>query len=109
VGRHRPDDGFSRRWGSSPAGRVTTRIHQESGIPLQEVAEWPWTKRLWYAEAYDAIEPDQSELGAGGLGGFEGLDVDAGDVPGDIPSSFGSTGKSVTKGVSKHDNVLSVN
>ena len=71
--------------------------------------EWPWTKRLWYAEAYDAIEPDQSELGAGGLGGFEGLDVDAGDVPGDIPSSFGSTGKSVTKGVSKHDNVLSVN
>jgi hypothetical protein len=107
VGRDRPDDGFSRGWGRSPAGRVTTRIHKESGIPLEDVAEWPWTKRLWYAEAYDAVEPERDELGAGGL---EDLGVDPGDVPGDVPTSIGgSRGRNVTKGVSKHDNVLSVN
>jgi len=62
-------------------------------------------KRIWYAEAYEAVEPDRSELGAD----LDALDVDGVDA-GDLPASVGSSsGKGVTRGVAKRDNVLSVN
>lgn len=81
---------------------MTTRIAIKFNERIEEVASWPWLKRLTYARCLDAVEPDQDELEIDGA-------VPDGIDSGDIPTSFGSTGRGITKGVSKHDNVLSVN
>lgn len=71
---------------------MTTRIHAETGIPIEVVADWPWAKRAFYAECYDAIEPDYDEL--------EGPGGDAWNVPG---------GGSLPDRMAVRDNVVSVN
>lgn len=50
---------------------MTTRIHAETGIPIEAVADWPWAKRAFYAECYDAIEPDYDDL-EGAVSGVRG-------------------------------------
>jgi hypothetical protein len=57
------------------------------------VARWPWAKRLFYANCYDALEPDHDDVDVGDY------DVDVDGMPSGAPDG-------VPSGVSKHDTVI---
>ncbi|QBI90026.1 uncharacterized protein ChaoS9_095 [Halobacterium phage ChaoS9] len=68
------------------------KIHEKTGKPIEEIAQWPWRKRLFYAQCYDAVEPDQQQA-------QRQLNL---DVPGSTPPG-------VTPGVAQRDTVITTN